>query len=349
MLFAVGSRVRLRLSKDEGTITALLDNGMVRVRLETVDMEIPVFMDDLERVEDRPQPGDRARIVPGKKPPLLEMPPPASIESQYAILKRQGLQLAFDPILRNDGTAEAYTIYLINGTIHDLIFSFYLHQDDRTMLRQNGRLNRMSATELGQLRFEQLNFIPQVAIDCWRILPDGTGGKLSKTIRIKPKAFFKKITTAPLLNRPVHLYRVFEELTAERRPGAPREDLQSYTRQHLTPPKKTEDQLRQVGLHEVQELAEFIPEIDLHIEKLTTEYQKMDNLDIIGLQIRHFEAYLDKAVRLGVERVFIIHGVGKGQLRKAIARRLRDHPYVRDFKNEYHPRYGWGATEVIFD
>ncbi|RME96879.1 MAG: hypothetical protein D6772_11235, partial [Bacteroidetes bacterium] len=57
--------------------------------------------------------------------------------------------------------------------------------------------------------------------------------------------------------------------------------------------------------------------------------------------------YLDQAIRLGAERVFVIHGVGEGKLRDAIAERLRQNPQVVDFKNEYHPRYGFGATEVI--
>lgn len=62
----------------------------------------------------------------------------------------------------------------------------------------------------------------------------------------------------------------------------------------------------------------------------------------------HFEAFLSKAVRLGVPSVFIIHGVGKGVLKDAISQRLKQHPNVAEFRNEYHPKYGWGATEVFF-
>jgi dsDNA-specific endonuclease/ATPase MutS2 len=42
------------------------------------------------------------------------------------------------------------------------------------------------------------------------------------------------------------------------------------------------------------------------------------------------------------------HGLGEGKLRTAIARRLKEMHEVSAYKNEYHPKYGWGATEVIF-
>jgi len=63
---------------------------------------------------------------------------------------------------------------------------------------------------------------------------------------------------------------------------------------------------------------------------------------------KHFDRFIDKAIRLGVPRVYVIHGIGKGKLKNMIASRLIQIPEVQTFKNEYHPRYGWGATEVIF-
>ncbi|MBK7408795.1 MAG: Smr/MutS family protein [Saprospirales bacterium] len=98
----------------------------------------------------------------------------------------------------------------------------------------------------------------------------------------------------------------------------------------------------------LQEFAEFVNEIDLHIERLTDRHAKLGNAEILRIQMAHFEAFLNKANRLGIASIFVIHGVGKGVLRDAIAERLRRHPEVREFKNEYHPKYGWGATEILF-
>ena len=62
----------------------------------------------------------------------------------------------------------------------------------------------------------------------------------------------------------------------------------------------------------------------------------------------HFQRFFDQATRLGVSRVFVIHGVGEGKLKEAIAERLKGDPHVAKFKNEFHPKYGYGATEIIF-
>ena len=51
MLFAIGSRVRLNHTGAEGTVSELLDHGMISVLLDDGD-EIPVAEEDLMRIED---------------------------------------------------------------------------------------------------------------------------------------------------------------------------------------------------------------------------------------------------------------------------------------------------------
>ncbi|NJN34866.1 MAG: Smr/MutS family protein [Saprospiraceae bacterium] len=85
----------------------------------------------------------------------------------------------------------------------------------------------------------------------------------------------------------------------------------------------------------------------MHIELLHENPSSLTNAEILTIQMRYFEHFLAKAIRLGVTRIFVIHGVGKGKLRDTIHARLRRHPDVERFKNEYHERYGWGATEIL--
>ncbi len=59
-----------------------------------------------------------------------------------------------------------------------------------------------------------------------------------------------------------------------------------------------------------------------------------------------FDKFLSQAIRLGVSKVFVIHGVGKGKLKDKIVTRLIQMPDVTNFKNEYHSKYGFGATEI---
>lgn len=344
MLFAIGTRVRFIHSNDEGVVTGLLGDGMVNVLLDD-NFEIPAFLDDLVRADEE-RPTVKARIVPGKQDKPAPAPERPQAESQYTIIKGAGIQVAFDPVIRNDANAEKYLIYLINDTNYDVLFTYGLSLEGQLKNQHNGKLNGMSTYLLGELRFDDLNDTPEVDLQCWRILTDGTGPRLHKNLKIKPKQFFKRLVTAPLLNKPVHLFRVIENL----KEGATRqmegEDLRSYTKRKAKPVYNAHEET--LDRHEVKELAEFIPELDLHIEQLVENPHKLSNAEILHIQLRHFDAYIDKALRLGIKRVFVIHGIGKGRLRDAIATRLLRLPEVDTFKNEYHPRYGYGATEVIF-
>lgn len=348
MLLAAGTKVMLIHSKEEAVVTGLLDDGMVMVRLLDGDLEIPVFAEDIRRLEKQSDKPPRARVVPGKKEasPTPPVRPPA--KSQYAILKSFGIQLAFAPVLNPDGTTEKYEIYLLNDTPHTALFIFTLELNGRKTLQHNGKLESVSALPLGELWFDQLNDAPFCRIEAWRILTDGTGPRLEKELRIKAKQFFNKVKTAPILDRPVHLYRIFEKLTARSEQTTTEEDLRTYT-QRARQPKSTGwlnvgDRISQ----EVREFAEFVPELDLHIDQLVPNSKKLNKASILRIQMQHFENYMERAIRLGVERVFIIHGVGEGRLRDRIAGELLQMPEVKTFKNEYHPRYGFGATEVIF-
>lgn len=351
MLYAIGTKVRLKHSGDIGKVTEQLDDQMVNVHLIEDDMVIPAFLEDLERVEDT-LPGSgpvKAKVIPGKqqaeKPALPTQETP---EIPYNTQKSKGIQLAFDPIYNPDGSPREYDIVLINDTQSDWLFSFVLSFRNRPSLKQNAKLAAYTYQSIGTLLFDQLNDAPLADIDGWQITTQGSGPKQHKTLKVKPKSFFNKQLTAPLLNRKVHLYLLFpaKGSTAGKAPKQKMEDIKTYTRRKIQPLRES-DPFN--PFHEVVAMAEFEPEIDLHIERLVKNPKKIKPNEIIRIQLSHFEAYMDQAVRLGVPRVFIIHGVGTGKLRNTIATRLMRMPEVATFRNEYHARYGYGATEVIFE
>lgn len=345
MLFSIGTKVKFKHTGDYGEITGRLGDGMVNVYLEEEDMEIPTFEDDLVRVEDEYKKSSvKAKFVPAKKAKKPVERPQAVIETQYTIIKSKGIQLAFDPIHQSDGLVEKYRLFLINDTRNDALFTFELFLNSYSKKKASGRLPATSTFEVGEMLYDQLNDYPEIDMECWKITTSGTGSRLFKTLKIKPKNFFKKVITAPLLNRRVHWYVVFDKLEKTNKQAG--EDLKSYTKRNVVP-LKTSSPYHQHDPHNIREYAAFRPEIDLHIESLITSTRKMTNAEILKIQLSHFELYLAKAIELGISPVFIIHGVGKGRLRDEIATSLIQNRDVVTFKNEYHPKYGWGATEVI--
>lgn len=348
MIYAIGTKVRFKHTGDEGIITGQLDNGMVEVALDgDLDMKIPIFPDDLENTVDILKPSKtKAKLVPGKQEKKVEPPPRPPIESQYAVLKGKGIQIAFDPIDLKEGIPDRYDMYLINDLGSDFLFTYELKIEQSSKEKHNGKLGSMTAQSVGEIWYDELSDNPEIHLDIWKIKTNGTGQQQHKVLKIKPKQFFQRIKTAPILNRRVHLYTVFDGKDPIKKSKA--DSLEEYTKRNLKPIINTPAYVR-YQVHNVKEFAEFIPEIDLHIEHLISRSTKgMSSSQIIRIQLDHFERYLEKAIRLGVAYVFIIHGLGKGRLKNEIAARLIRHPDVKSFKNEYHPKYGWGATEVRF-
>src|SRR6185312_16235451 len=89
-------------------------------------------------------------------------------------------------------------------------------------------------------------------------------------------------------------------------------------------------------------------EIDLHIEKLIDNPKGLSNTEMLKIQLDALDHYLHTAIVNRQERVVIIHGLGKGALKKAVHNLLSKIPEVKKFANEWHGRYGFGATEVLF-
>ncbi len=87
---------------------------------------------------------------------------------------------------------------------------------------------------------------------------------------------------------------------------------------------------------------------DLHLESLMQEGLNPGGTPIVLFQIQEAERYLNKAFMAGMKEIYLIHGIGEGALRMRLHEMLAQHPEIEYFANEFHPRYGWGATVVRF-
>ncbi len=348
MLYAIGTKVRFRYTGESGVVTALLDEGMIQVRLHSdPDLEIPVFEEDLVRDEGAEPVAAGAKFIPAKVEKRPEPPPRRKLNAQYHILKPKGLQLAFEPMPGRDGTVTRYKAWLLNDTPSEFLLEFDLYTASRDVLVVDDKIAAVSALELGDILYDDLNDSLETTVAVRRITTQGTGEPLKTTLKIRPKTFFNNLQTVPILNLLAHHFVLFDSLEPRVKTGG--EDLKDYTRQKARAPKsgRPANSTPYRALN-VEEFAHFLPEIDLHIQNLLNGHARLDKGEILRIQLQHFERFLDKAIRLGVPSVFVIHGMGEGKLREAIAARLREYPEVAKFRNEYHHKYGYGATEVIF-
>ena len=352
-LFGIGTKVKFLTTSDSGIIVEKLGDGMVMVKLDGFDMEIPAFEEDLLRAEDFLSPQIE---VPAVHPKHAEKKanslkknadtPPLSIKP---IFTNSGVHLAFEPLKKAGGEIEKFDILLLNDTPSDIVFALDFILFDGIEWSKDGILKAVNFEKIGELAFDVVNDQPQFDVSIKPIYTEGVGAELLKILKIKPKQFINNFKQVNFLSREMHVFTIFEKL--ENKANSEKDDLTSYTKDLI---KKTKiDKIKNAPLTrlydpvpDVNEYASFIPEIDLHIEMLHESPKDLTPDEIVRLQISSFDSFLAKAIRLNVPKFHVIHGIGKGRLRDLIAARLRRHPNVLMFKNEYHERYGFGATEI---
>ena len=88
--------------------------------------------------------------------------------------------------------------------------------------------------------------------------------------------------------------------------------------------------------------------VDLHIEKLTDHWQQLNTSEILAMQLSNFEKFYELAIAHEQKTLIVIHGIGEGRLRNEIHDRLKLKKEVSSFVNQFHPQYGYGATEIFF-
>ena len=342
--FPPGTRVRLRFTGETGVIISRLSDDMVEIRLDNdPDFIIPAFEEDIVADTVLSSVAPAWASAREKKP---EPPARRIVKSQYHILKPKGLQLAFEPMPGRDETVSRYKVWLINDTPFDFLLEFDLFTTSRDVIILDEKIAASSAYELGDFLSDDLNDAPEVFISVRRITTEGTDTPLDTGLRIKAKQFFNSFQTASIIN--VMAYHFVLMGSFEAKPAASDQDLKSYTLQNRSKTRSAGNaNARPHKAFDPEDFAHFEPEIDLHIQALMNGYARLDKGEILRIQMQHFHRFIDRAVRVGANRVFVIHGVGEGKLKEAIADSLRGNPHVKKFKNEYHHKYGYGATEVI--
>ncbi len=86
-------------------------------------------------------------------------------------------------------------------------------------------------------------------------------------------------------------------------------------------------------------------EIDIHIERLTSNYRTLSNAQIVTMQLQFTEQTMRQAFATGMHRVVIIHGVGNGTLKQEVRKFLKRYEGIKVDDASFR-KYGNGATVV---
>ncbi len=340
MKYQIGDEILVLLSNEEGRVVEIISDEMVMIEVRGV--KFPAYMDQIDfpyfkRFTEK-------KLLAEKKPPpkiyIDQLPKEKPQPNQIKV--SDGVWLSFVPKFSlddfNDEVVDLLKIHLVNRT--DTAYQFIYTQQflGETNFELISEIAAFHDFYLHDIPFETVNDSPTFSFDFSLSIPDKKKAPhFESSLKLKPKQVFQKIEEMKENNTPTLTYQLFtvypirtEEphfaLNALTAKGYKVYDA-SKSRQHLEPARSI---------------------VDLHMEKLSDNFQHMSNFEILTIQIHEFQKWYELAVAHKQPNLVVIHGVGTGKLRDEIHDILKTKREVKTFVNQYDPRFGYGATEIFF-
>lgn len=341
MKYQIGDKVLILHSDEEAIIVDFINQEMAMVEVRGV--RFPVYLDQIDFPYFKNFTGKK------KQPPV---PPKKYIDDirkekpskQYKERKEDGLWLNLLPISDTDEfgdeVVDQLKIHLVNHSPQKYNFLYKLTFFGESDFELKNTVEPFENFYIHDVDFEDMSDSPAFVFDF--SLPQEDKKKAvhyESAIKIKPKQLFARIEEMRQKGEASFSYKLFDVY-----PDRPLEERNEFS---LNPLKQ-----KGVKIYEAREARKHLEParsvVDLHIEKLTDDYSRMSNFEMLTLQLKTFEKYYDLAVAHRQPWLIIIHGVGEGRLRDEVHDALRLKKEVSYFVNQYHPSYGYGATEIFF-
>lgn len=337
MKFQIGDKVIIHHSNEEGEIVDIIDRDMVMVDVRGV--KFPVYTDQLDFpyfkrfTEKKRQEGKTIKKY------IDQIPTEKANEKK---IPEDGMWLNFLPVMIEDefgdDLVKSLKIHLVNHLKLDFRFKYRLTYFGNTEMELQNDLLHFQEFYLHDMDFENLNDSPAFEFEFSLSPPKKEkAAYLESALKLRARQVFAKIEEIKKTHLASFSYKLFD-----RYPDRAYEQEESV-------PQRTGHESR---IYDVSALRKHLEparhEVDLHIEKLSADWQQMDPLEMLNLQLQSFEKWFDLAVAHRLSSMVVIHGVGSGKLRDEIHEILRRKKDVKFFVNRYHERYGYGATEIYF-
>jgi hypothetical protein len=323
-------------SDEEGQVIDIINDKMVMVEVRGV--KFPAYIDQLDFPYFK-RFTEKKLFPPKKEKKFVE-----DVRKEKAVTSKvvDGVWLSFLPVFKIDEFGDDYVedlkIHLINRTerVYNFIYSLQFFGKNEFDLKNE--LTPFSDFYLHDIPFADINDSPTFTVEFSLPVPEkGKADYFETFLKLKPKQLFDRIEKLKEQGEASFAYRLME----------------SY-------PSKQEDEKIDLGLlaakgikvYNVNEARKHLPParsvVDLHIEKLSDNWTHLSNAEILDIQLKEFEKWYDLAIAHRQATMIVIHGVGTGKLRDEIHDMLRLKREVKTFVNQYHPSFGYGATEIYF-
>lgn len=333
MKYTPGDKVLLLHSGEEGTVIEILDKEMVMVEVDGI--QFPVYEDQIDfpyfqrfteqrKEKKKPESTYVDDIRKEKMSPTL-----ADLDVRLLLVP------FFDPDIYDDEVITKFKIYLGNYKNENYRFRYHVNCKGKMEFEISSELPAQNNFYLHDLMMEELSDVSAFEFRFSLLKTQKTISQFAD-IRIKKNAkqIMNKIEDMKMNNEPSFYFTLFETYPDKKEEMIPDYNGPSNQLMKIHNGTTHEEPVRTV--------------IDLHIDKLTDNWKSMSNFEMLTLQLSTFEKYYDQALLHRQTKLIVIHGVGKGKLRDEIHLLLQHRHEVKSYVNEYHPLFGYGATEIYF-
>lgn len=322
--FSVGDKVSFKNEPQTGIITGFRKKDMVMVEVD--GFEIPVHASELILIEKAPTP-EIPSVLPGTETAVKK-------ENKFSWLQQDALFLLAAPAEKLQVFTGPVNYWLVNHTSLHALFTVSFLKDEEYITLAKGTVNagedillfRKTREELSEWKKMNVQLIyfsenlfelkrPQ-SHDTSVLMPDlkeettGAEGLFN---------YAKVMMLADFSEKEIALEKLKEHFRSGTYFGK--------IKQHQHAVLKNEDI------------------IDLHIEKITDDFQSLDAASILRMQLEVFRRELDHAIRHHYYRIIFIHGIGEGVLRQALMDELKFYPGL-SAKPASFQKFSHGAIEI---
>jgi len=311
MKFELGEFVRFVDENREGYITKIFSDEMVGVTGDD-DFEIPVMINNLTRVHGKSKNAgqDQSNITQLQNTEFIE----------------KGIFLG---VVSDKNKGSVVYFHLVNQTSYQLLITLKTDLKGNFKGEFSGVINPQSETKIYSASLPELDLWPSFQLQALYYTTQNKAPlkPIIFDIKFRAKDFAGSKTIIPIIKEQGWLIRIDEpELKI---------DAEKLKESFFKPAE------------EIKTVEKPAKEIDLHIEKLRTDYHFLGKNEILNIQMAQFEMALDAAIVHQFESIVFIHGAGNGTLQHHIHKVVSKHPKVKTFKDAQKEKFGYGATEVF--
>lgn len=361
MKFQVGDKVKFLNDVGGGIITKIISPTMVNVAIEE-GFEYPVSTAEIIPAIQNEQ-GSKAfnqNFIINNPIQNIDIETNNNeFERETALQKftslhvtKNGIYIAYVPHDQVWLLKDNIDVYIVNKSPHDILFSLYLKNGIEFIGTDYGSVSSNSKYHLTTISREEINQwnegLIQILFHCEKT--KSPLAPLNTSFHIKSSRFVSKdsFTPSSIMQEKSILY-LLGEISEENITPISIEEIKKID---FLPEMNTATPIKRNSILDHYLKNNDTAEIDLHIESIiensTLYNENPDNLDpiqILQIQLSHFERCLEEAIRLKLRSIIFIHGVGIGKLKGELKKILNKYHDVH-YMDASMQKYGTGAIEV---